>query len=184
MVKVTVKGSVVRAWARCAARQGILPEVEKKLSPATLAALRDPPLAGSWVSAEPLTQLFLAVYDTLGRAAAIKLSREAAEEVTPVYAGMLGGLLRLLGTSPASLFGRMNDYSKQAMKGAEFIWTATSERSGVMDVRYGPDVKMTPPQFLTVMPSFESVFTLCKVKGTVSEPDVLAPNHARFKLFW
>jgi hypothetical protein len=34
------------------------------------------------------------------------------------------------------------------------------------------------------MPSFEQVFSMCKVKGTVGEPEVLAPNRARFKLSW
>jgi hypothetical protein len=89
MNDVTVKGSVVRSWARCAQRQGVLAQVEHRLLPSTLAMLRDPPLASSWVSADALR------------------------------------LLRLLGTSPSSLFARMNDYSKQAMKGAELCGAQT-----------------------------------------------------------
>lgn len=184
MATPRVKGNVVRAWVKIAERHGLLAQVRSKLSPSTLAVFQNPPLSGSWIDSRPLTEFFLAVYDTAGRAAALKLSRESTDEVAPFYSGMLGGLLRIFGATPQSLFSRLNDFSKQTMEGVEYRWTKTGETSGTIEVVYPPGYTMTQPQYLTIVPSFEFMFRLCKARGKVSEPVLLSDHSARFEVSW
>jgi hypothetical protein len=179
-----VKGNIVRGWSRVLERQALLEKLRSRLKPSTVTFFADPPLAASWVDSSPLTELFLALYETSGRAAALKFARDTTDEVSPFYIGVLSGVLRLFGTSPASLFARLNDFSKLTMEGVAYRWKSTSERSGFIEVVYPADYKMTAPQYLSVVPSFEIMFTICKIKGTIGDPELLNDHSARFEARW
>jgi len=182
--KPRIKGNILRVWARAVEKAGILPRVESRLSDETLALLKNPPLAGSWTEAAPLSELFLAVHDICGRDTALKLARSTTKEIAPFYMSMLGSLLRLFGTSPASLFQRLHELVKQTMDGLEYRWVATGERSGTMEVIYPPGSTVNQAQFLSIIPTMEVMFDLCKVQGAISDPKPTSDRSAKFTLSW
>lgn len=179
-----VKGNVVRAWARCAERCGSLSRVRDRLSKETLAVLENPPLPASWTPSVPIDELFAAVYTLEGHSAALQLARMASRELEPTYTTMLSGLLRLLGTSPASLFRRLDSMVKQAMEGVDYRWIQTADCAGTLEVHYPVGSRVSACSFVSMIPTLEIIFRLCRVKGTISDPIVTSESSALFRLSW
>jgi len=179
-----IKGNIIRVWASAIEKAGLMPRIQSRLSKETLEVLRKPPLAGSWTAVTPLAELFLAVHDVCGRDAALKFARQTTRDIAPFYTGMIGALLRLFGTSPASLFSRLNELIKQTMDGLEYRWQSTGDRSGTIEIFYPAGSMVQSAQFLNFIPTIEMMFELCKVKGTVSDPTATSDRSAKFTVGW
>ncbi len=52
-------------------------------------------------------------------------SRESLKEMMPLLAPMVTGVLRLIGTSPSTVFKRMNDLVKSNIRGVDYRWEAS-----------------------------------------------------------
>lgn len=178
-----VKGSIVRAWIRAVEKLQLVDTLRPHLSPPTLAVLTTPPLVATWSDQSALNELFLVTHEVCGRAMAMQLARLSTQEIFPTYASLFSGLIKLFGVSPATFFVRLNEWSKQLFEGATIQYTSISDRTGTLEFAY--DRKFASPlQFLTLIPAMESIFQLCRVNGTVSEPEVLSLARARFHVRW
>jgi hypothetical protein len=147
--------------------------------------VRNPPLPGTWIDAWPLFEMVEVIYALEGREGVLQMQRELLRlDVVPLLLPMLSGILRLFGTSPATLYKRFGDVIKTTMEGIRFQYTATSERSGTMEIEYDTDRTIPECAFLTVVAAMETVQRLCGVPGSVSDPEIRGPRRATYQLAW
>jgi hypothetical protein len=97
---------------------------------------------------------------------------------------MLGGILRVIGVSPGTVFARYESIVQTTIRGTEYHYQATSPSSGFMDVRYDTERKLPWAVFAQNVVGFESIFKACGAKGTVGDFAIVGPQSARFPLSW
>src|SRR5437773_6152040 len=93
-----VKGATFRAYVKVLKEEGKLAAVVARLSPDAAAAVRDLPLAGSWVDALWLVEIVEAIEALQGRNAALELGRQAlTREMLPFFFPMIKAVMRIMG---------------------------------------------------------------------------------------
>jgi hypothetical protein len=149
-----VKGWIFRGHVAYLKKHGRLDAVVARLSPAAAAAVVTLPLAGSWIDG-PLLDEIVEVVDALEGTPALLAMEEAMLrlDMVAVLLPMVQGLIRIFGTSPATLYRRLGDLIRTSSQGIEFHYIETSERSGTMEVRYHTNKAMTRPSFMTTVPA-------------------------------
>src|SRR5262245_19293469 len=99
-----VKGNTFRAYVKYVAENGMLDDVSRQLSPESVALLHTLPLPGSWVDGVALDEIVEAVYELKGGTAVIQMTRAVIDrEMLPFFIPALRAIMRVLGTSPATL---------------------------------------------------------------------------------
>jgi hypothetical protein len=121
--------------------------------------------------------------DSLEELAAMTVRRS----VGPLLRTAVEGTLRLFGTSPLSLFSRLDKLTGSTVRGIAFSWEAVGPRSGITTVTY-PDSRDVPiSTFVAMRAGFINVFELCGSTGTVrftERVDSPPRNTARFAITW
>ena len=113
------------------------------------------------------------------------MSHDANNEMVPLLRPLIEGILRLFGTSPATIFSRLELLTRTNLRGCEFKWRAETETSGEIEVRFVSRRQLPRRAFISFVGSFEVVLELCGKKGTVSSPDLLTDGSgARFVVEW
>ncbi len=180
-----VKGSIFRAHLKVLERDQKLETIRARVSPATQRLLQSPPLASSWMESPPLDEIveqieLLEGMDGIRRMAEETLRLEMSGLLTP----MVRGVMRIIGTSPHSLFSRMNDLVRTVIQDVEYSWSKTGEKSGVQLVRY-PTAKNVPMRtFIGGIAGQKNTLNLCNVEGTVDDPVRRSQNSAEFVIRW
>jgi hypothetical protein len=184
-MSLLVKGATVRAHLKWLAKDGKLEAVLQRVPPETAALIRNPPLASTWIDSQVMEPMMCALEELGGKAAILRMSRDELREdlMTPLRP-MIAGVLRLFGTSPATIYGRLNDMVKTTVRGMEFKFQSLSERSGSMEVRYDVEREIPTCMFVSCMAALEMVPELCGHRGRVGEPERLGPAVARFDVSW
>jgi hypothetical protein len=179
-----VKGATLRSYINVIQRHPRRDQIVAKLPPASAPLMNDPPLSGSWVDWRHIEALTVAVEAVDGMAGVRQLADDAIIEAKRPYMRVLEGVIRLFGTSPRTIFKRMNELVKSAVENMHYVWTPLSDHAGVMEIEYGTDHEVPLCMLVGARASFLAVLHACGVNGLVSEPERLAPNKASFRISW
>jgi hypothetical protein len=152
--------------------------------PDTAALISDPPLAASWLELRHISAVICAVEKLGGMSAVRDHARRVTEQSRAPYMGIVEGVLRLFGTSPATLFKRMNTLVSNFIQGVDFTYAPTSERSGVLQVEYPDDGEVPLCVFVGQTFAFQTLLDACDVKGVVAPPERRGPNKASYNINW
>jgi hypothetical protein len=182
--RMRLKAATFRTYVSILMKDGMRDAVAALVPPETAALMRDPPLAGSWMGFASIVDLTVAVEKIGGMAAVRELSRKGTAEARKPYMNVVEGVLKLFGTSPATLFKRMNSLVASFIKGVEYKFVSTSDRSGVMEVAFDADYEVPMCAFVGQIPTYQSLLESCGVKGIVGMPERLSPQKARFTIQW
>jgi hypothetical protein len=179
-----VKAKAFRSYLGILIADGKRDAVMAVVPPDTAALMRDPPLPGSWMDGRHMHDVVVAV-DAIGGIAAVReLTRRGTADARKPYMSIVEGVLKLFGTSPATLFKRMNTLVGSLLEGVDFRYTPKSDRSGVMEVEWAIDYEMPTCEFVGLMPTFQTLLDACGSKGVVGMPERLGPNKARYSIQW
>jgi len=179
-----IKGTAFRGHLKYLKDNGKLDAILARVSPECATAIRNPPLSGSWIDARFMDEIVQVLDQMEGTAALWAMERKVIEDQMTVFFPVMQGILRVLGTSPTKVFSRLGDLYRRHIEGVEFCYTPTSDRSGTMEVRFATTRPLRLCNFVTTIPGLELVFQVCGVSGTVSFPEMLGPQSARYQLSW
>jgi hypothetical protein len=184
-VPVLVKATTPRAYLKWLTRHKMFDAVLKLVPPGTAALMREPPLQSTWVQSESIEPIVRAVETLEGKAGVRRMSRETLhDELLPPLRKMATNILRLLGTSPATVYRHIDDLARTSIKGMNVYYTPTSERSGSVRITYDVDYEVPDCTFVAVMATLEGVLDLCEEHGTVSDPARRSRNSADYRVRW
>jgi hypothetical protein len=179
-----LKASSFRSFVRILEKQGRRDSVTAIVPPETAVLISDPPLPGSWMDLKHSLHIMQAVETIWGMSAVRDLARKGTDDARKPYMGIVEGVLRLFGTSPATLFKRMNSLVGSFVQGVDYRYTPLSDRSGVMVLEYKACFEVPICFFVGQMPVFQTLLEACGAKGVVSEPERLSPSAASFRIEW
>ncbi len=187
-LRFDLKGSIWHGRLRVAPKLVPIADIRALVSPTTRKLMDDPPPQSSWLPGAAIIELDAALYDLKGSDACARCSRECSEVAgNTVLRSITEGMLRLFGTSPATLFERMNQIVSTSVRGVEYEYTAQSPKSGRMLVRYPQCSNLPSSVFAAVGGGLGATFGFLGVQGTVFPAEIsqLAPrNAATFTLRW
>jgi hypothetical protein len=152
--------------------------------PETATLMANPPLAGSWMDFSHILNIVKAVEKVGGLAAVRELARKGNEQARKPYMGIVETVLRLFGTSPATLFKRMNSLVSSFLQGVDFAYTPINEQSGFMEVTYAAEFEIPSCAYMTLVPTFETLLGACGARGVVGAPERLSATSARLRIQW
>jgi hypothetical protein len=180
-----VKGASLRAHIKWLAREKRLDAVLERVPPPVAELARNLPLASTWIDAQLIEPIMQALQELDGTQAVLRMSREElrADLIAPLR-GMISGILRLFGTSPASVYPRMNDMVKTSVRGMDFHFERQFDRAGVMEVRYDVEREIPFCMFVSCTAALEMVLELCGVVGRVGDAERVDRRTARFRISW
>jgi hypothetical protein len=181
---VRLKGSTLRSYVSVLTRDGHRDAVLAQVPPDTAAQITDPPLATAWVDFVHVVRITQAVEALYGTVGVREFARKAIDDAKKPHLRVLEAVMRLFGVSPASVFKRLNDVIKHTIENNIFSYAPTSDRSGVMEVRWLVDYEVPTCMFIGVATTFQVIFESCGVRGFVGAPERLGPGAARFRLQW
>jgi hypothetical protein len=179
-----LKAFTFRSYIKLLVKDGRRDAVMALVPPETAALIADPPLAGSWMDLQHINNISVAIETIAGMAAVRDLARRGTDEARKPYMGVVESVLKLFGTSPATLFKRMNSLVSSFIEGIDYRFTSTTPRSGVMEVAYKTDHEVPICVFVSGMMSFQVLLDACGVKGAIDQPERLGPNKARYQIRW
>lgn len=130
--------------------KGVLGTVRERVPEETARLIEKPPMPFRYLSSEHIDQLYVAFGEHTDHAGLVELGRAIAKGTSVSAVGpVLRMALSLFGGTPAALFGNLDRFFSVATKGISFTWTATGERSGIIDTRFAPGPP--PPESATVL---------------------------------
>jgi hypothetical protein len=179
-----VKGATLRSYLHWLQREHKVEEVRLRVPPSTAALMRDPPLPGTWVDGMELVRLLTALQAVAGMEGVRRCGRDTLQDMLPIHRTLVTGLMRLFGTSPATLFARVDELVKSAAEGIHYAFAPTGERSGTMVVSYTAAGELPMCVFVNGMTVLELLFVLVGVSGTVGEPERRGATAAAYQLRW
>ena len=181
---IQLKAMTFRSYLAILAKDNQLAAVVARVPPATAALMADPPLAGSWMDFIAMLHISEAMESIGGMAAVRDLARKGTNDARKPYMGVVETVLKLFGTSPATLFKRMNSLVGSFIRGIDFQYIAKSERSGVMEVTFLPEYPIPMCVFVSQVPSYQTLFETCGVSGVIGQPERVSTQKARTTLQW
>jgi len=166
-----LKALTFRAYLAQIEKIGALAEVKARVAVDTLRAIDSPPLPTAWIDPSVFEDMMCALEAARGLAVVRQVAKDALEGGTLAnLLPIVGGLLRLFGTSPATLLSRVPEFSKPVSRGVEYQWELESTTSGRLTISFPRRV----PRVTYV--SFEAglglILDLCRVQGAVSAADI------------
>jgi hypothetical protein len=183
-MKLKVKANTFRSYIRILTEDGKLDAVAALVPGDTAQLMRNPPLPGSWMDGRHMHDIVVAVDAGGGLAAVRELSRRGTADARKPYMSIVETVLKLFGTSPATLFKRMNKLVDSFLQGVDFRYTPQTERSGVMEVEWSVEYEMPSCEFVGLMPTFQTLLDSCGAKGVVGMPERMGRNKARYRIQW
>jgi hypothetical protein len=181
-----VRGVTLRAYIQWLTRESLLAEVLTRVPPSTARLLKDPPRADVWVEGREVLNVVTAIDTLYGLDGVRRFARETLDQqIVPTHRPVLIGLLRMFGASPVTLFKRMNLLVRWNVKGMDYCYLATSERAGVMEVRYLAEEEIETSAFVSGATVMEALLELCSAEnGTVGEPERLSATSVAYQIKW
>jgi hypothetical protein len=171
-----VKSATVRAHLAQTEKLGPIARVLEHMPPESRAVLESLPLPSAWLDGWALTELMIAVERVHGISGLRTMTMRAQQtSTTPLLMPIVGGLLRVFGTSPDTLLSRFGDLVKTQLRGVSLVWTRDSPRAGRLSVRY-PRAHMPPAAFVGFESGCRGILDLCGYKGTVASAEVVAAS--------
>jgi hypothetical protein len=182
--RLRLKAQSFRSYIGLLEKDGKRDAVLALLPPDTAAIFTHPPLASTWMDYRHSVVVAQAVEKLGGMAAVREMARKGTDEARKPYMGVVETVLKLFGASPAILLKRMNSLVSSFIEGVEYRYTATSERSGVMDIEWDADWEIPTCALVSQVPSLQVLVDICGVRGTIGPPERVGPRHARYVVRW
>ena len=179
-----LKAATFRSYVGTLERDGKRDAVMALVPPETAALMIAPPLAGSWMDMRHMGDIIHAVERIGGLTAVRDFARKAVNDARKPYMGVVEGVLKLFGTSPATLLKRMNSLVRSFIEGVDYRFIPISERSGTLEIEWATDLEIAMSEFVAQVPTLQTLLDACGVKGIVGSPERLGPNRARFHIQW
>jgi hypothetical protein len=179
-----VKGTALRSYIHWLEREHKLDAILARVPASTAALIRDPPLPGTWVDGMDLVHMMEALAAIDGLDGVRRCGNQTLQDMVPRHRTLITGLLRLFGTSPATLFRHVNELVKTSAEGITYVYWPKSERSGTMEVRYNVPGELPMCTFINGMTLFQIIFALVGIPGTVGEPERRGPAAVSYALSW
>jgi len=179
-----LKAMTFRSYVSILGRDGKREAVIALVPPDTAALIASPPLAGSWMDLRHILNITEAVEKLGGMNAVRELSRRGTEESRKPYMGVVEMVLKLFGTSPATLLKRMNTLVSSFIEGVDYRYVSGNERSCVMEMAWAADYEIPMSVFVSQIPTFQTLLDACGVKGIVGQPERVSANKARYLIQW
>ncbi|MEW6433633.1 MAG: hypothetical protein AB1730_19165 [Myxococcota bacterium] len=124
------------ALTRALEARGLLDRVKAAVKPETRAALDDP-MSARWHPGAVAVDTWQAIVDAEGPAQLEALNlKVTAESFGPVVRPLVKVALALGGSSPATVFARLNDAIKVATRGVTVTWTPSGAQAGQVAFEY------------------------------------------------
>jgi hypothetical protein len=181
------KGTVPRSYLAVLAEDGLLETVRARMPAADRAAITPTPLASAWIDATHMDALLAATLEHVGeprfRVIAGRAARYSAGFARPV----IEGLLRVFGASPLVLLRRIAMLGETTARGVGFEFTASGERSGVVELRLPNGHHVGRANALSLAVGVESIVALCGVSACETEiqpSDPARPNAVSVAIRW
>ncbi len=188
MPGVEVKGAFVSAYCATLKDLNLFDAVRERASPELREALQWPPPSSAWIDYGLIVEIDAIVHTMRGARMVRRLAHDATMVgIAPLMQTFVQGLLRLFGISPATLFANMHRVSSQTTRGGRFVWTRTSEFSGVMTLHVPRLRGINVALWHASAGGLELVFEACGVDGTVQEPlpkEDASGTSVEFRLSW
>src|SRR5260370_42546078 len=127
---IRIKATWLRPLITVLIEEHKLEAVKALVPPDTAALLVSPPLATSWIDFKHNVRILEAIEKISGMIAVRDLSRKMTEQARKPYMRIVEGLLRMFGTSPATLLKRVEDIARGFVTNHHFAYTAINQRSG------------------------------------------------------
>lgn len=181
---IQLKAMTFRAYLAVLDKDNLRAAIVARVPPEAAALMAAPPLAGSWMDFLTMLHITEAMEAVGGMAGVRDLARKGTNEARKPYMGIVESVIKLFGTSPATLFKRMSSLVGSFIRGVDFQYIAKSERSGVMEVEFLPEYPIPMCVFVSQLPSFQALFDTCGVKGLIGQPERLSTHKARTTLQW
>jgi hypothetical protein len=181
---IRIKAAWLRPLISVLIEEHKLDAVKALVPPDTAALLVRPPLETTWIDFQHNVRIIEAIEKLAGTIAVRDFSRKMTDKARKPYLRIVEGLLRMFGTSPATLFKRVDDIARGFVTNHHFKYAPINERSGMMEIFYDVDYPIPDCIFVSSMPSFETLLNMCGVKGMVYSPERLGPQRARFRIEW
>jgi len=179
------KGVMFRAHVEYLEKIGKLDAVLERVLPETMALARNLPLPGSWIDGWHLNELVQGLYEMEGTAGARRLIQGVVDgRMMSILLPVIKAVMRVLGGSPAILFARYGDVLQRHIEGLDFQWTQTDEDGGTVVLHFHTERKLLMSHFLCAVQGLHVVFQICSVHGTVSEPEIIDSQTARYQVHW
>jgi hypothetical protein len=170
-----IKGALVRSYRRQVERLGIFDEAVPRTSAESQALLRDPPIASSWLDAAVIEELIGAVEALRGMEAVRTVTREGQlSGVVQTLRPVIGGMLRLFGATPMTLFTRFAQITSSNVRGLELGFNAETERAGSLRVRF-PRKQVPLSAYVGFESGLGNILDVCATPGRV-EPAKLSSD--------
>jgi serine/threonine protein kinase len=164
-----VKGSLIRAYTQQIEQMGILPQLLSMVSPAVRQTMVDPPLSNEWTDGIAIEDMILQVEALRGLAGVREVTRAGIHSnILPILKPVVIPMLRLFGASPHTLLARFGKFTKNNLRGIDFQWSSTGERSGTLRVQF-PRARIPRSAFIGFESGMHVICDLCSVRGNVSE---------------
>lgn len=175
---------VLRSYRAALDARGLLVQVRAYAEPEVQRVLDSPPLPIGWAPSSVADGLFEALGKALPREQVREVGYQAVRDnIGPVLAPILRGLLSLFGSTPASIFGNMDRVSAIMVRGITFGWEPESPTAGAVVTRN--PVPVPEAIFAGWEGAFLFAFDICGVKGTVDRSELLdGGKSARTRLRW
>jgi hypothetical protein len=142
------------------------------------------PLSTNWIDFRHVMYITQAVEALYGMSGVRDFVRKAIDDTKGPHLRVLESVLRLFGMSPATVFKRLNDIVKHTIENNDYLYTPTSDRSGIMEVHWRVDYDIPTCMLFGVSATFHTIFESCGAKGVVGNPERLGPTAARYVLQW
>jgi hypothetical protein len=179
-----LKGATLRAYIDTLVKLKRRDDVMARVPPETAQIIAAPPLSGSWVDFMHIVHITSAMEQLTGTTGVRDFAHRAIDEAKGFHIKMLEGLMRLFGTSPATLFKRMNELVKSAIENIEYSYVPTSSHSGEMTVQYHLEAELPMSMYIGGTQVMQTIFESCGVNGVIGNPERRGHNRVTYRLQW
>jgi hypothetical protein len=177
-------GSILRTNLEWVTKAGLAPAVRARVPEETRALFDHPPLPSSWISARHIDALLEALFAVGGEEKVLQLAEETTRaSFGPVLLPLLKTFVVLFGTSPATMFSRLDSTVAVYMKGASFTFEEAGENGGVLRLRAVDQPARA--WFLQWKGRLRFAFEMARVSGSIDSCDVDTDGKgAAYRVTW
>jgi hypothetical protein len=169
-----VKGFVLRAYITELKRIDLFERVLPRLDSKTRVVLLDPPPGNQWTDSRHTEHLGAVVSDMVGLRGWRQISHDATiNNMVPVLRIVIEGFVRIFGGTPATLLARLTRITSTSARGVIYDYEPTTDRSGVLIVRYGERRNVPLSTFYCCAGGVCTIFDICRTPGTLGDPRIV-----------
>ena len=181
---VRVKALTFRSFVTAVEKHGKRDAVLTRVPRDTAALIESPPLPGSWMDLWTVWHIIQALEEIGGMPLVREVSRQATDDARRPYMRIVDSVLKMFGTSPATLFKRMNSLVTSFIQGVDYAYSVRDDRSGIMQVVYKCQPAIPDCVFVSLTPTFQTLLESCGHQGLVSPYERLSTHSARYVIQW